>query len=83
MDESRRSSFDTDGPSFGIALAAVLVGGLISGFFESLLFGVAPLLTHTGWTMVTSPRRRRRALRVQDVRLRDRLARSGLRFGRR
>jgi hypothetical protein len=55
MDDSRRSSsFDTDGPSFGIALAAVLVGGLISGFFESFLFGVAPLMTHTGWTVLTS-----------------------------
>jgi hypothetical protein len=55
MDDSRlSSSFDTDGPSFGIALAAVLIGGLISGFFESLLFGVAPLTTHTVWTILTS-----------------------------
>jgi hypothetical protein len=55
MDDSRPStSFDTDGPSFGITLGAVLIGGLISGFFESLLFGAAPLMTHTGWTILTS-----------------------------
>ncbi len=55
MDDSRRSStFDSYGPSFGIALAAVLIGGFITGFFESLLFNVAPLVPRTVWTVSTS-----------------------------
>jgi hypothetical protein len=55
MDTSRPSStFDADGPSFGLTLGAVLIGGLFSGFLESLLFGFAPLMTRTGWTVVTS-----------------------------
>lgn len=54
MEDSRLSSSFDAGPGFGIALAAVLIGGLISGFVESFLFGVAPLMTHTGWTILTS-----------------------------
>jgi hypothetical protein len=55
MDNSRSSStFNTDAPSFGLTLGAVLIGGLISGFFESFLFGVAPVMTHTAWTILTS-----------------------------
>lgn len=49
------SSFDTDGgPSFGMTLAAVLVGGFVSGFAASILFGVAPLLPRASWTVLTS-----------------------------
>jgi hypothetical protein len=43
-----------EGPSFGLALVAVLAGGAISSWFSALFVGFAPFLSHTAWTVFTS-----------------------------
>jgi hypothetical protein len=54
METSRHTSNFAEGPTFGVALAAVLIGGFFSGLFESLLFNIAPLVPRAVWTIATS-----------------------------
>jgi hypothetical protein len=54
MDSRIASDLDTDGPSFGVSLVAVLAGGIVSSWISMLFFGFAPYLTHTVWTVLTS-----------------------------
>jgi hypothetical protein len=51
---SLSSHFKTDEPSYGVALVAVLAGGVISSWVSSLFFGFAPYLPRTGWIILTS-----------------------------
>jgi hypothetical protein len=54
MAESLTPSPTYDGPSFGLALVAVLAGGAVSSWISALFFGFAPYLSHTAWMVVTS-----------------------------
>jgi hypothetical protein len=54
MDSRLRSDLGTDGPSFSVALVAVLAGGIVSSWISTLFFGFAPYLTHTVWVVLTS-----------------------------
>src|SRR2546423_1035518 len=51
---SRRTPMADHQPSFGTALVAVLVGGVVSSWISALFIGFAPATSPEAWAILTS-----------------------------